>query len=55
MNLFQLVKPIGITTYAFIFLTVLSGLLRWKLNVHKFLALSALVLGTTHAVIVIFF
>ncbi len=54
MELFKFVKPFGIITYILLLLTLISGLFRWKLKYHKALAISALVLATIHALIVIF-
>lgn len=54
MNLYSLIKPLGIATYGFLLFTVVSGLLRWKLASHKKLAITALALATAHAALVIF-
>lgn len=52
-NFLFLIKPLGITTYALILLTLLSGLLRWKLKFHRGLAISATILATVHAALVL--
>jgi len=53
MNLYALVKPLGIVTYAVILVAVISGLLRWKLKVHRAIAIVAAVLGVLHAALVV--
>ena len=53
MGIWQIVKLLGITTYVLILLTLVSGLLRWKLKNHKTLAILALIATTIHALIVI--
>jgi hypothetical protein len=56
MQVYQLVKPFGIVTYAFILFTVLTGLRIIKIPVksHKLVGLIALILGTLHACLVIY-
>lgn len=53
MELWRFVKPLGIITYVLILLTLIGGLFRWKLKYHKMLAISALILASIHALIVI--
>ncbi|MCB4792277.1 MAG: hypothetical protein LHV68_10385 [Elusimicrobia bacterium] len=53
MQIHTLIKPLGIIAYSLVFITALSGLLRWKLKYHKFLAFSAIILATIHFIIVV--
>jgi hypothetical protein len=53
MNIYLLIKPLGIITYAFLFLTALSGLLRWKLKYHKTFAFTTIALATLHFIVII--
>lgn len=55
MELWKFVKPLGIITYGLLFVTMLSGMFRWKLKKHKTIAIITLVIATLHAVIVLFF
>jgi hypothetical protein len=55
MNVYKFIKPLGIITYSLFLFTLLSGLLRWKLKFHRFLAISTLVFATIHALIVILY
>ena len=52
MELHKLIEPLGILTYVTLFITVLSGLLKWNFKYHKTLAISALTLATAHMLIV---
>lgn len=54
MNPGQFIIPLGISTYFFLLLTVISGFRRWKLKVHIGIAITALVLASIHAGIVLF-
>lgn len=47
--------PLGILTYLSVILGIISGLRKWKLKVHKTIALIAIILATLHAAIVIYF
>ena len=53
MELYKIIKPLGITTYVLLFLTIVSGMLRWKLNYHKRLAITTLLVASIHTLIVI--
>lgn len=55
MEIYTLIKPLGIITYVLLIFAALSGILRWKLKNHKLLAILALLLASIHAVIVIFY
>ncbi len=52
-NLASLIEPLGITTYILVLLTVCSGLLHWNFKLHRGLAVTAAVLATCHAALVI--
>jgi len=54
MNEFNLLKIFGLLTYIFVLITVISGVLRAKIKVHKAIAVITLVLATVHALLVIF-
>jgi hypothetical protein len=51
----NLIIPLGILTYLSVILGIISGLRRWKLKVHKTIALVAIILATLHAALVIYF
>lgn len=59
MNAFAWIVPLGITAYVLLALTVATGLLqrrvrRWRLfPLHRALGVGALVVATTHALLVI--
>ena len=53
MNLYLWIKPLGIITYAFLFFTVLSGLMRWRLKFHKTLAFTTIAVATFHFIVII--
>jgi len=55
MEFWKFIKPLGITTYILLFLTLLSGLFRFKLKYHKILAILTLVIASIHALIVILY
>lgn len=54
MNLYVLIKPLGIVSYSLMALAALTGLFRFKMKWHKWLGLSALILATLHFIIVIY-
>ena len=51
----NLIIPLGILTYLFLILGIISGLKRWKLRAHKTIAIIAIILATLHAALVIYF
>ena len=53
MELYKLIKPLGIITYCFVLVTLLTGLFRMQLKYHKLLAILAIILATAHAVIIL--
>lgn len=57
MEIYRLIKPFGILTYALVLLAVISGLflrkLGRRLQHHKLIALSALILATLHGILVL--
>jgi Mg2+ and Co2+ transporter CorA len=59
MEISELVKPLGIVTYAFVILTFLAGLLRAKLGLklkhHKALAWTAVTLASLHGLLVLIY
>ena len=55
MELFKIIKVLGITVYALLAVTVFSGLKRWPLKRHRTLAFLALALATAHGLIVFLF
>ncbi|OGC04843.1 hypothetical protein A2276_02630 [candidate division WOR-1 bacterium RIFOXYA12_FULL_43_27] len=55
MNLGGLVVPLGIITYFLVLLTILSGLLHFKLNYHKTLAALTILFASLHAGLIIYF
>lgn len=54
MNVFALIRPLGILTYTFLLITVIAGLRRWNLKYHRLLAFITLALATLHAALVIY-
>ena len=48
-------KLLGITTYTLVLATLISGLMKAKLPVHKTLALAAITAATIHAALIILF
>jgi len=59
MEISELIKPLGIVTYGFVFLTFLAGLLRarlkLKIRLHKTLAFLSLILASAHGLLVLIF
>lgn len=59
MEISELIEPLGITTYVFVMLTFLAGLLRAKLKLklkyHKALAWTAVSLASLHGLLVVLF
>ena len=55
MNLFKLIVPLGIATYAFFLLAVLSGAGKLKVGFlwHRRFAVTGIILASIHAAIVI--
>ncbi len=56
-TLFSFVKPLGIATFSFVFVTFLAGLFRRKLGrrfikIHLTLAIISIILGFTHGILV---
>jgi hypothetical protein len=51
----KLIIPLGILTYLSLILGIISGLRRWKLKVHKTIAIITIILATMHATLVIYF
>ena len=47
--------PLGIMTYLSLILGIISGIRRWKLKVHKTIAIITIILATLHASLVIYF
>jgi len=47
--------PLGIMTYLSLILGIISGIKRWKLKIHKTIAIITVVLATLHAALVIYF
>ena len=47
--------PLGITTYLSLVLGIISGIRRWKLKIHKTIAITTIILATLHATLVLFF
>jgi len=60
MFLYDLVLPIGIAAYSFLFITILLGLIKkiikpkLRLRLHKIGAIITISLATIHAAIIIF-
>ncbi|MFA5113900.1 MAG: hypothetical protein WC529_06375 [Candidatus Margulisiibacteriota bacterium] len=48
-------KLLGITTYALVLLTLLTGLRRVKLQYHRWIAYAAITAATIHGVLIILF
>jgi hypothetical protein len=61
MELYLLIKPIGIITYTLLSLTVLIGLFKKRIKfkakflIHKWLGISALVMATFHFALIIIY
>jgi hypothetical protein len=47
--------PLGIMTYLSLTLGIISGVRRWKIKIHKTIAIITIVLATLHASLVIYF
>jgi len=47
--------PLGIMTYLSLILGIISGIKRWKLKIHKTIAIITIILATLHASLVIYF
>ena len=55
MNTDSLLKLFGLLTYTFVLITIVSGIRRVKINVHKIIAFIALLLASIHGLLVILF
>lgn len=53
MELYKFIKPLGILTFSLLLLTATSGLLKWKLKLHKAIAMCAVGLAGIHGLIVL--
>jgi hypothetical protein len=51
----NLIIPLGISTYLSLTLGIISGVRRWKLKIHKRIAITTIMLATLHAALVIYF
>ncbi len=51
----NLIIPLGISTYLSLILGIISGVRRWKLKIHKTIAVITIILATLHATLVIYF
>lgn len=51
----SLIIPLGILTYLSVLLGIISGIRRWRLKVHKTIAVIAIILATLHAALVVYF
>lgn len=51
----NLIIPLGIMTYSSLILGIISGIRRWKLKIHKAIAVTTIILATLHASLVIYF
>ena len=47
--------PLGIMTYLSLILGIISGVRRWKIKIHKTIAIITIVLATLHASLVMYF
>lgn len=56
MELTKLIKPLGIITYVFVLLAVLTGLRIIKVNLkwHRLIALIGIIIATLHAALVLY-
>ena len=61
MEWYLLIRPLGIITYTLLALTLLLGLfmkhikIKYKLKIHKWLGITALVIATIHFSLVIIY
>lgn len=53
MQIYTLIKPLGMITYAFLILTATSGFFRWKFKYHKTFAFTTIALATLHFIVII--
>ena len=51
----NLIIPLGICTFLSLILGIISGVRRWKLKIHKTIAIITIILAAMHAALVIFF
>jgi hypothetical protein len=51
----NLIIPLGISTFLSLILGIISGVRRWKLKVHKTIAIITIILAALHAALVIYF
>ena len=54
MELYKLIMPLGILTYSFALITVITGLKKIKIKNHTALGIITIALATIHALLVIF-
>ena len=54
MNIAELIFPFGVATYSMLILTILSGALHIRVDVHRALAAITIILATLHAGIVLY-
>jgi hypothetical protein len=52
MEIYTILKLLGIVTYIFVFITALTGLLKVKIKNHKLLAIIAVLLASLHGILV---
>ena len=52
MEIYTILKLLGIITYIFVFITALTGLLKVKIKNHKLLAIIAVLLASLHGILV---
>ena len=51
----NLIIPLGISAFLSLILGIISGVRRWKLKVHKTIAIITIILAALHAALVIYF
>lgn len=54
MGLGKLIVPLGIITYCFVIITIISGIKGWQIKKHKLMATIAISLATIHLLFVLF-
>lgn len=55
MNLYSVVKPLGILTYILLLLTIISGWKKWGIKKHTRIAIITIIAASVHALMVILF
>ncbi len=53
MNIYKLVRLLGIITYGLLALTFIFGILEWNFTTHRILAVLSIILASIHGIIVI--